>query len=167
MDILTKTDKKRPKYFTPNEISYHNSGKDLWVSFLGKVYDLTPYVLQNAGDVLLKPIIDSAGQDISHWFDPKTNDIRKHVDSTTGCLSYYTQHGRFSHIPPEEPSSDWANDFGIPWWKDNKYCIGILSKKTRFIKIINALTLQSQIIEVILFYFFDQQNFSRQFIHSK
>ena len=25
---------------------------------------------------MLKPIIDSAGQDISHWFDAKTNDLR-------------------------------------------------------------------------------------------
>lgn len=93
-------------------------------------------------------MIDSAGQDISHWFDPKTKDIKKFLDPITGCLLYFTQHGRFSNVPPRCPSSDWANDFGIPWWKDEKYCIGILSKKTRFIKIINALTLQNQIIEV-------------------
>ena len=31
----------RPKYFTPNEVSIHSTQKDLWVSFLGKVYDLT------------------------------------------------------------------------------------------------------------------------------
>jgi len=101
------------------------------------------------GDILLKPLIDSAGQDISHWFDPKTKDIKKHIDPTTGCQIYYTQHGRFSHVPPPYPSSDWANDFGKPWWKDERYSIGILSKKTRFIKIINALTLQTQIVEVI------------------
>ena len=33
---------KRPKYFTPNEVSVHNTTDDLWVSFLGKVYNLTP-----------------------------------------------------------------------------------------------------------------------------
>lgn len=32
----------RPKYFTPNEVSVHNTADDLWVSFLGKVYNLTP-----------------------------------------------------------------------------------------------------------------------------
>jgi len=101
------------------------------------------------GDILLKPLIDSAGQDISHWFDPKTKDIKKHIYPTTGCQIYYTQHGRFSHVPPPYPSSDWANDFGKPWWKDERYSIGVLSKKTRFIKIINALTLQTQIVEVI------------------
>lgn len=28
-----------------------------------------------SGDVLLKPIIECAGKDISHWFDPKTKDV--------------------------------------------------------------------------------------------
>jgi hypothetical protein len=99
--------------------------------------------------MLLKPIIDMAGQDITHWFDSKTKDLKMHVDPTTKCLSYHTQLGRFMHVPPPYPSSDWANDFGKPWWKDEKYNIGILSKKTRFIKIKNALTLQNQIIEVV------------------
>ena len=27
------------------------------------------------GDIALKPIIASAGQDISHWFNPKTGDV--------------------------------------------------------------------------------------------
>ena len=40
---------KRPKYYTPNEVSIHNTLKDLWVSFLGKVYDLTPLCEKNAG----------------------------------------------------------------------------------------------------------------------
>ena len=36
------TKMSRPKYFTPNEVSVHNTMDDLWVSFLGKVYNLTP-----------------------------------------------------------------------------------------------------------------------------
>lgn len=32
----------RPKYFTPNEVAIHNTVDDLWVSFLGKVYNLSP-----------------------------------------------------------------------------------------------------------------------------
>ena len=32
----------RPKYFTPKEVAVHNTVDDLWVSFLGKVYNLTP-----------------------------------------------------------------------------------------------------------------------------
>jgi cytochrome b involved in lipid metabolism len=40
---------ERPKYFTPNEVSIHNTTKDIWVSFLGKVYNLTPFVEANSG----------------------------------------------------------------------------------------------------------------------
>jgi len=138
----------RPKYYTPNEVSVHNTLKDLWVSFLGKVYDLTPLCDDYTGDVLLKPVIASAGKDISHWFDKKTKEIRTHVDQTTGCVFPYTPHGRFVHIPPSCPRTDWANDFGRPWWKNESFCIGILSAKTRFIKIINTLTSQEHIIEV-------------------
>ena len=74
--------------------------------------------------------------------------IRTHVDPETNCTIPYTPHGRFIHIPPPCPSSDWANDFGRPWWKDDEYLVGILSKKTRMIKIINTLTSQEQVIEV-------------------
>ena len=40
---------KKPKYFTSNEVAIHNTAKDIWVSFLGKVYDLTAFVEANAG----------------------------------------------------------------------------------------------------------------------
>ncbi|WAR13711.1 CB5D1-like protein [Mya arenaria] len=137
----------RPKYFTPNEVAIHNTLDDLWVSFLGKVYNLTPLCEKYKGDVLLKPIVQAAGKDISHWFDPKTKDIRTHVDPLTGCVIPYCPNGRFLHIPPPFPNADWANDFGRPWWKDDSYLVGILSKKTRMIKIINTLTSQEQVIE--------------------
>lgn len=42
---------KRPKYYTPNEVSIHNTLKDIWVSFLGKVYDLTALCEANAGKI--------------------------------------------------------------------------------------------------------------------
>jgi len=74
--------------------------------------------------------------------------IRTHVDPLTGCMIPYCPTGRFVHIPPPFPNSDWANDFGRPWWKDDSYMVGILSKKTRYVKIINTLTSQEQVIEV-------------------
>ena len=48
---------KRPKYFTPNEVSIHNTAKDIWVSFLGKVYDLTPFVETNAGNLICNNLV--------------------------------------------------------------------------------------------------------------
>ncbi|XP_053485147.1 cytochrome b5 domain-containing protein 1 isoform X2 [Ictalurus furcatus] len=137
----------RPKYFTPNEVSVHNSIGDLWVSYLGKVYNLTPLLQEYKGDVLLKPIIESAGKDISHWFDPKMKDIITHVDPLTGCVKYYTPRGRFLHVPPICPCTDWANDFGKPWWKDMRYEVGILTAKARWIRIINTLSAQEQRLE--------------------
>ncbi|XP_032695964.1 cytochrome b5 domain-containing protein 1 [Lontra canadensis] len=136
------------RYFTAAEVAQHNVPEDLWVSYLGSVYDLTPLARKYKGDVLLKPIIEVAGQDISHWFDAKTGDIRKHVDPLTGTLRYRTPRGRFLHVPPQLPRSDWANDFGKPWWQGVRYEVGRLSAKTRNIRIINTLTSQEHTLEV-------------------
>ncbi|KAM4823972.1 cytochrome b5 domain-containing protein 1 isoform 1-T1 [Urocitellus parryii] len=170
------------RFFTPEEVARHNQPEDLWVSYLGYVYDLTPLAqeykgkghrldqdwvvcgvevggagswvasIDNSssfpGNLLLKPIVEVAGQDISHWFDPNTGDIRKHIDPLTGCLRYRTPRGRFVHVPPQLPRSDWANDFGNPWWKGSQYEVGKLSAKTRNIRIINTLTSQQHILEV-------------------
>ena len=48
---------KRPekfvqRYYTPNEVSVHNTIEDLWVSFLGKVYNLTPLCDQYKGMIM-------------------------------------------------------------------------------------------------------------------
>lgn len=40
----------RPKYFTPAEVAAHNTADDLWVSFLGKVCDLTPLMSRHKGE---------------------------------------------------------------------------------------------------------------------
>jgi len=145
----------KQRYYTPLEVEQHSSSKDLWVSFLGKVYNLTPLVEKNTGNILLKPILNAGGKDISHWFNTNgTNksdfdpQIRTHIDSRTGCEVPYIPQGRFIHIPPPYPSASWANDFGTPWWKDESYCIGHLSTKTRKIRIINTLTSQEHSLEV-------------------
>ncbi|XP_054565680.1 cytochrome b5 domain-containing protein 1 isoform X3 [Eptesicus fuscus] len=137
----------RRRYFTPVEVAEHNQPEDLWVSYLGCVYDLTPLAQEHKGDLLLKPIVEVAGQDISHWFDPKTKDIRKHIDPLTGAQRYRTPRGRFLHVPPQLPRSDWANDFGKPWWQGSRYEVGRLSAKTRNIRIINTLTSQEHTLE--------------------
>ncbi|KAM8973726.1 cytochrome b5 domain-containing protein 1 [Pelodytes ibericus] len=138
---------RRP-FYTPREVSRHSTVHDLWVSHLGRVYDLTPLAKQHQGDILLKPIIEAAGKDISHWFNAKTGDVKTYIDPQTGCLKYFTPQGRFLHVPPSCPSSDWDTSFGRPWWKDPLYEIGILSSKTRFIRIINTLTSQEHTLEV-------------------
>ncbi|XP_041842225.1 cytochrome b5 domain-containing protein 1 [Melanotaenia boesemani] len=139
---------QRPRFFTPSEVAAHNTEADLWVSFLGKVLDLSPLMSRYEGDVLLLPIMEFAGKDISSWFDPQTKDVRKYVDPLTSCVRYYTPRGRFVHVPPAGPRSDWDTDVGEPWWRDPRYEVGRLSAKTRWIRVINTLTLQEQLLQV-------------------
>ena len=47
---------QRSRYYTPNEVALHNTPSDLWVSFLGKVYDLTELVKTNFENDLIAPI---------------------------------------------------------------------------------------------------------------
>ncbi|XP_008400636.1 cytochrome b5 domain-containing protein 1 [Poecilia reticulata] len=140
--------KRRPRYFSPAEVASHFTSDDLWVSYLGKVCDLTPLMTEHSGDVLLLPIMECAGKDISSWFDPETRDILRFVDPVTCCERYYTPRGRFVHTPPSGPRSDWNTDLGQPWWKDRRYDVGLLSDKTRWIRVVNTLTSQEQLLEV-------------------
>ncbi|XP_068444177.1 cytochrome b5 domain-containing protein 1 [Clinocottus analis] len=138
----------RRRYFTPAEVSAHNTKADLWLSFLGKVCDLSPLMLHQPGGALLVPLLEFAGRDVSSWFDPETGDVQRHVDPLTACERYYTPRGRFLHVPPAGPRSDWATDPGPPWWRDERYQVGLLSAKTRWIRIINTLTAQEQRLQV-------------------
>ena len=72
---------QRSRYYTPNEVALHNTPSDLWVSFLGKVYDLTDLVKANLDNDLIAPILAVAGQDISQWFNARTGDIKTHFDA--------------------------------------------------------------------------------------
>uniref|UniRef100_A0A3Q0RPW0 Cytochrome b5 domain containing 1 n=1 Tax=Amphilophus citrinellus TaxID=61819 RepID=A0A3Q0RPW0_AMPCI len=120
-----------------------------WPHFLNSSYHTPPRCLcAPPCDILLLPIMEFAGKDISSWFDPKTEDILKYVDPLTSCVAYYTPRGRFLHTPPTGPRSDWDGDIGQPWWKDRRYEVGLLSAKTRWIRVVNTLTSQEQRLEV-------------------
>ena len=60
------------RYYTPTEVKIHNQSSDIWVSFFDHVYDLTLLVQCNMSSELVQPLIDAAGTDITHWFDPDT-----------------------------------------------------------------------------------------------
>lgn len=42
-----------PKYFTPNEVRLHRSADDIWVSYMGRVYDLTNLCETHAGKFIV------------------------------------------------------------------------------------------------------------------
>ena len=140
-------------YLTPNEVAGHSSPHDdCWVSFLGRVYNMTPLIQDNRGE-LIQPIADAAGKDISHWFDAKIGDVKRYMNLETGLEEYYTPMGRFLHIPPSNPTDDFVTDFDLPWWMDHQsaepqYWIGMLSQQTRKIRIVNMLTKDEHTLEV-------------------
>jgi len=140
-----------PATFTPSEVSLHNHADDCWVSFFGDVYDLTTLINSYKG-TLAAPILRFAGQDISHWFDVDAQDgkasVKTHIDPTTNLEVPYTPFGRFIHVPPTEPDANWTTDFGTPWWKDDRYNVGKLTRKTTRIKLVNMLTQHEHIMEV-------------------
>ena len=99
-------------------------------------------------------VINFDSIDIDIAFQSLLSQIRMFIDPVTKCQFAYTPFGRIIHTPPLCPRTDWANDFGRPWWKNESYCIGLLSQKTRKVRIVNTLTSQEQVLEVIFFLFF-------------
>ena len=51
LSSLAMVGTNRPKYYTPNEVEIHNTLEDLWVTFLGNVYDLTPLCEKYKGEL--------------------------------------------------------------------------------------------------------------------
>ena len=110
------------KYYTREEIAIHNHGGDCWVIIFDQVYDITSLIAANRGPLAL-PLIEAAGASISHWFNPKTNDIKTFIDPVRNIEVPYTPYGRFIHVPPPDPE-DLYEAVAVPWWKDSKYIIG-------------------------------------------
>ncbi|KAM9708923.1 uncharacterized protein ACNS7B_001065 isoform 2-T2 [Menidia menidia] len=46
---------QRPRFFTPEEVAAHNTAADCWVSFLGKVCDLSPLMARHEGPAVRGP----------------------------------------------------------------------------------------------------------------
>lgn len=63
------------RYYLPTDVILHNKPDDIWVSFLGKVCDITPLVAEYKRKRVVKPLLAYAGKDISHWFDKRTQDV--------------------------------------------------------------------------------------------
>lgn len=138
---------KLQRYYTAADVARHNASHNCWVSWFGRVYDLTPLLAEYDGP-LAQPIIDAAGTDISHWFDETTGQPKRHIDPATGLEETYCPQGRYIHVPPQGPESNWATDFGAPWWEDTRYFIGSRSMRTRKVTIQNLLAKQKSTIEV-------------------
>lgn len=140
------------QFFTTKEVRDHAFADDAYVSLNGKVLDLTPliqkYLQRPKYAFLVQPLIEAAGTDISHWWDSDSDDMRTCVDENTGMRSYNQPHGRFAHVPTNYPDSNIDIEYDIPWWKDPAYEVGVLTRKTRKIRIVNALNSHEITLEV-------------------
>ena len=143
----SKGQKVGQRYYTPAEVARHNRFDDLWVSSFGKVYELTKLVEAHAGS-LVHPIIEAAGTDISHWFDPVTKEVRTYIDPHTELEVPFTPMGCFLHCPPPMPTTTYSTNIGTPWWKDKTLSIGLLTQRTRKINLFNMLTKQATTLDV-------------------
>jgi len=135
------------RYYTSADVAKHSSSHDCWVSYFGKVYDLTPLLLEYAGP-LAQPIIDAAGRDISHWFNPETGEPKTHIAPDTGLEEIYCPWGRYIDVPPQGPESSWPTNRSTPWWGDERYLIGSAASRTRRVEIVNLMTKQKNMLEV-------------------
>ena len=60
-----KNPREKTKQISPEELLIHNNSESAWISFEGKVYDLTEYVNKHPGGEIL---LDYAGKDITDDF---------------------------------------------------------------------------------------------------
>lgn len=107
-------------HYAPFEVVIHNTRDDCWVSFLGKVFDITPLIKQYEGEKCIKPLVAMAGKDISHWFDKRTGDIRHFIHPVTGCRVPYCPHGPIPDVSVQVPSTGWESLGKKPWWHDEQ-----------------------------------------------
>ncbi|WIA30013.1 hypothetical protein OEZ86_000110 [Tetradesmus obliquus] len=135
------------QYYIPYEVASHNTPTDCWLSFNGGVYDVTQLLQEHPGS-LTEPILAAAGTDISHWFDPTTGDVRTCCDPDTQLPLPYCPQGLFLHVAPVEPTSSYDCSVQVPWWKDITLRVGLLSSKTRLVRVKNVLTEQEDTLEV-------------------
>ncbi len=123
------------KYYTQEEIAFHNHADDCWVSIFDDVYDITNLIKENRGPLAV-PLLEAAGSSISHWFNAKSRDIKTYIDPVRNIEMQYIPQGRFIHVPPSDPQ-DMCESIALPWWKDSKYVIG----KVRVFVIMSPLDL--------------------------
>jgi hypothetical protein len=130
-----------------SDVAEHASAESLWVSISsqGKVFDVTRLV--DKGDEA-GPLLARGGQDVSHWFDASGLSVRTRVDPLTNMVTVYTPEGRFPHIAPLAPVTDWEPDWVEPWWRDPAYVVGTLTARARKIQIVNTLTSHSHTLDV-------------------
>lgn len=132
------------KTYTSEEVALHCTVDDCWVAIFNNVFDITKLIEENKGP-LADPLIKQAGQSITHWFDPKTKQLKTYIDEVRNIRVPYTPEGRFIHVPPADPV-EWDTTCAEVWWEDPQYIIGRLTERKRMVRVINMLSTTEDII---------------------
>ncbi|KAI5730753.1 cytochrome b5 domain-containing protein 1 [Diaphorina citri] len=135
-------------HFTSDEVLLRNKPRCCWVIIFGLVRNLSPLVREYKGKPEVKTILEYAGEDISHWFDKSTGDIKYHIHPETGVRVPFTPFGKIPHVDTYLPSYKWKGLQTVPWWKDEQYIIGKVTQKQIPIRILNVLTNQYTYLNV-------------------
>jgi hypothetical protein len=152
-------------FYSAEDVAEHKLLTDCWVSMFSRVYNLTPAINclppstnpATYPNHRMLPIISASGTDISHWFDSRTRQPKRHWNPETGLCEYDVPFDAeaFLHLPPIEPLSNWPDRHVKPWWESHEYCIGRLSNHNRQpLNILNVLTSEQQTV-----YFCREENF--------
>jgi hypothetical protein len=73
--------------------------------------------------------------------------VKTCFDPVTGLEVPYLPHGRFLHVGPVDPVANFES-LTTPWWEDASFIIGKLTTQRRFVRIVNTLTSQDDMLEV-------------------
>ncbi|XP_031464583.1 cytochrome b5 domain-containing protein 1 isoform X2 [Phasianus colchicus] len=136
---------RRPRYLTAREVA--EAGRPL-LSALGRVYDLGPLLRERRGDVTLAPLLAAVGTDVSRCFDPESGDPLLRVEPRTGQIGSRYPLGTPGGSRPLTPRSDGAPARDAAWWRDPRLQVGRLTADPRLLRLCNALTGQTCVIEV-------------------
>ena len=140
------------RWFMRKDVAHHCHYGDLWLSLLGRVLDLTNLVSRHTGSAV-QPLIDAAGTDVSHWFDPSTGDVRTHVSPITEHEAPYTPRRNggvaFLHVPDHSRvASDVEAPPEVPWWRDESLVVGRLTARSRKVRLLNMESTLEVTLEV-------------------
>lgn len=117
---------------------------------------------------------------MSHWFSCKSGEPKTRINPSTGVKEFYFPDGRFLHCPDSSPETrdldlncvtEASVNVEVPWWRDRNLVMGKRTQRSRKIRIINMLTHQEDIIEVIFHNYFlkwiNRFHVRRRFMKSK
>lgn len=73
--------------------------------------------------------------------------LRTYIEPRSNLRVPYIPQGWFLHVPLMLPTTASGMSPDKPWWADDKYVVGKVTQRARFVRIINTLTSQEHVVE--------------------